>query len=146
VKWNMGLDMGLDEPVDDDLTMIYALATYKSSRSPRCPPKSDSRHSVRVAAVTGYFREVLSQIGAPEKFQDHDALRLDHDQPTPAADDAVACSVARLLRTRLHRVSSRWLSFRTFSTRNVTWNFRRAFSFPRSMRFLEEAVTSENHF
>src|SRR5689334_368703 len=57
------------------------------------PAKNRSRHSVRVAAVTRYFREVLSRSAPRRSSKTTDTLRLDVHRPAPAADDAVASSV-----------------------------------------------------
>src|SRR5215470_9039994 len=59
------------------------------------PARKRSRHSVRVAAVTRYFREVLSKSAPRRSCRTTDTLRLDDQRPAPAGtDDAVASSVA----------------------------------------------------
>src|SRR6516165_9481717 len=58
------------------------------------PARNRSRHSVRVAAVTRYFREVLSRSAPRRSSKTTDTLRLDDHRPAPAGDDAVASSVA----------------------------------------------------
>ena len=75
---------------------------------------------VRVAAVTRYFRDVLSRSAPRRSSRMTDTLRLGRpparrQRPTMPRHPQSAYG---LLRTPLHRVSSRWtciLSFRTFS-------------------------------
>src|SRR5215471_15359289 len=64
-------------------------------RLPSPPARKRSRHSMRVAAVTRYFREVLSRSAPRRRSSTTETLRLADHRPAPArADDSGASSVA----------------------------------------------------
>src|SRR2546422_937155 len=69
-------------------------APFESVRLLPSPPATmRSRHSVTVAAVTRYLRDVLSRSAHRSSSRTTETLRFDDHRPAPAADDAVAFSV-----------------------------------------------------
>src|ERR1051326_5542965 len=80
-----------------DLSRRRSSSSTSASRvlSPVSPPaRKRSRHSVRVAAVTRYFREVLPRSAPRNSSRTTETLRLaDHRPPPAVADDSGASSV-----------------------------------------------------